>query len=189
MKKIILLLFILCSGSNLFCQIIPDSTYEERTALTDSERYAINYMIEVYKDNMKVDPECDDCYDYVVDVFSKIDTLDRLYWLDSEGEKFNVAGKFKIKMNREEGGYFGDDIDITFEPDFSLKRGFIKMVINYPAAGVSTATIKFVLSGDVYEMYDYFTNHGGGHESFKFKVNGVVKYEGDQTYPYENPLY
>lgn len=205
MKTIILFtIFLFFFSGNLFCQHYFDTTYSEKTALRKVEKEAIDYMIEVYKKQLKVDSECNDCYDYVVDVFSKIDSLERFYYLidvklresTEQIQYFNdtlakiyIISEYNILMNGKEGGYFGDKIKILFNNKFSIEHGYIKMEIDYPAAGVSYANITFILNKDIYETYRYFTNHGGGYEVYTFKVNGIEKYSGEYSNPYFKSLY
>lgn len=178
-------------SSQLFCQHNKgESTLTETTALTKIEKETFNHIVEIYKaEAEKNKPDCNECLNYILDVLPEIDSLRRTYYLDENNIKKYLVYNTELVVNEEEGGYYGDKVKITMTPDFSMKRGYMDIVIDYPAAGVSTAEISLVINEDIYDTYRYFTNHGGGHSVYRFRVNAVEKFSGEQDMPYENNIY
>jgi hypothetical protein len=191
MKTIIFFaIFLFFFSSNLFCQaILYDSLYRETTVLNKEEKKVFDHIVKVYLENKIEKVDCEDCFGYVLDVFPKIDSLQRFYYVSETKEKLYVASKLDMVVGKEERGYFGDKVTMTFNPDISLEHCYVDMHIIYPAAGVSEAQITFVVNKDIYETYRYFTNSGGGYEVYSFKVNGIEKYKGERQRPYEIFLY
>ena len=139
-----LLLFI---TSDLFCQNYFQTHDSEMTKLTKPEREAINHIIKIY--SVQAEKEIskrENKFGYVLDVFPKIDSLQRYYIPDKANNKIYLFSEIKFRVGQEENGYFGDAVDIIFSPDFSLEHGYINLNIEYPAAGVSDADITFVLN-------------------------------------------
>jgi hypothetical protein len=175
---------------NVFCQtFLYDSLQSEYTKINPEEKKVFEYLVKVYSERKAEVKDCEDCFNYVLNVFTKIDSLERFFYLSRENQKEFVASKMEMLVGKEVGGYFGDKVSITINPDLNLGHGYISMQILYPAAGVSEANIIFVINKDIYESYKYFTSTGGGYELFSFKVNAIEKYKGQRERPYEIILY